>query len=480
MSKKMNVLMVIVDTLRKDHLGCYGNKWIKTPSFDYLANKSVLFTNAYPDSLPTLQVRRALHTGCRVFPFKDHKDFKGNQFVPILGWGPIPDEQDTLAEILQRHGYRTAFFTDTYHQFKPNMNFHRGFDEWHWIRGQENDAFRSGPKPSQEEIRKHIPGNFLDQGMENIRFRTLNGGQTRKRYTDFISEYLMNTRERHVEEDYFPAQIFMSAADWLERNQDAEGFFLLVDSFDPHEPWDPPYAYRKLYDPEDENVTDILASLYGPADQINNRALIRLKANYAGEVTLVDRWLGFLLKKMNYLGLMENTIIVVVSDHGHSIGEHNMVAKTGYPMTREIADLVLMIYHPRYEGEIKCDALVYNFDIPFTILNLLDIEPDLPMDGKDIWSVALGKAPQLYDHVTCGWGPLVMVRDNQWWYNDYIWGEKPLLFNLESDPRLENNVAIKHPDICEKLRNLAVADAGGSVPDYMKQATDAPGCTPLL
>ena len=102
------------------------------------------------------------------------------------------------------------------------------------------------------------------------------------------------------------------------------------------------------------------------------------------------------------------------------------------------------------------------------------------MDGKDIWPLALGKADEIYDHITCGWGPMVMVRDKHWWYNAYIWGEAALLYNLDSDPKLENNIAQEHPDICEKMRQLAVADAGGEIPDSLRKATGEPGCSPLL
>jgi len=465
----MNVVLIIIDTLRQDHVGCYGNNWIKTPYLDSLAKESVLFTHAYPESLPTLQVRRVLQTGCRIFPFVGHKDYKGNLFTGAPGWGPVSEERDTIAEILQGYGYRTAFVTDTYHQFKPSENFHRGFDEWAWIRGQETDPYRSGPTPSEEEVLSHIP--------ENLRTRTKGTGG---KFTDFVRKYLTNVADRHYEEDYFPARVFKTGVRWLERNQDAEKFFLVLDSFDPHEPWDPPTSYRKLYDPDDDTI-DLLASLYGPADQISPRVLKRLRANYAGEVTLVDRWLGYFLEKMKNLRLMDNTLIAVISDHGHCIGEHNIVGKQGHPMSREICDLVLMIRHPKGEGRgTTCNSLVYNFDLPATILARLGIEPDKPMDGKDIWPLALGKDDEIYDHITCGWGPMIMVRDKRWWYNAYLWGEAPLLYDLESDPKLENNIAKEHPDICERMKNLAVTDAGGKVPEFLRKATGAPGCSPLL
>jgi len=162
----MNVVLIIIDTLRQDHLGCYGNKWISTPHLDSLAKESIVFAYAYPESLPTLQVRRVLQTGCRIFPFRGHKDYKGNLFAGTPGWGPISEERDTIAEILQGHGYRTGFITDAYHQFKPSMNFHRGFDEWTWIRGQEADPYRSGPCLQLEEIERYVPENLKKEVKE--------------------------------------------------------------------------------------------------------------------------------------------------------------------------------------------------------------------------------------------------------------------------------------------------------------------------
>jgi len=102
-----------------------------------------------------------------------------------LGWGPVSEERDTIAEILQSHNYRTAFITDAYHQFKPSMNFHRGFNEWTWIRGQESDPYRSGFYPSREEIERYIP--------ENLRERERRLGE---KFTDFIGKYLTNVADR--------------------------------------------------------------------------------------------------------------------------------------------------------------------------------------------------------------------------------------------------------------------------------------------
>ena len=137
----MNFVLVIIDTLRRDHVGCYGNDWISTPSLDALAAESVRFTNVYPEALPTLQVRQSVYTGNRLFPFNAHVAKKGD-FVKWPGWHPVDEQQVTLAEIMAHAGYRTGLVTDTYHQFKPSMNFHRGFQQFIWIRGQEGRWLR--------------------------------------------------------------------------------------------------------------------------------------------------------------------------------------------------------------------------------------------------------------------------------------------------------------------------------------------------
>ncbi|HID86287.1 MAG TPA: sulfatase [Anaerolineae bacterium] len=465
----MNIALIILDTLRPDHVGCYqklpalgGNAWIHTPYLDALARQSVLFTRAYPESLPTLQARRALYTGQRVFPFRDHRPQKGD-FVGAPGWGPIPEEQDTVAELLREAGYRTALITDTYHQFKPSKNFHRGFDEWVWIRGQEMDPYRSGPRPAPEVVYRHLPE----------RART-------PKLVELLRTHMGNTADRRDEGDYFAAQVFHQAAAWLYRNQDAEKFFLVVDSFDPHEPWDPPAYYRRLYDPDDD-VVDVNTSLYAPASRLTPRELQRLRANYAGEVTLVDRWLGYFVERLDAMGLRDKTLLIVVSDHGHCLGEQGLISKQGHPMSREVADLVLLIRHPTGQGAgTTCDHFVSHTDIAATILAFAGVEPQQPLEGRDLWPLVTGQAQPHRDHVTVGWGSFVMVRDDRYWYNAFIWGEAPLLFDLTRDPRLEEDIASEHPDVCARMQALALADAGGSYPEYLRRMVEArdPGCTP--
>src|SRR3712207_4487179 len=138
---RMNVVVVIIDSLRKDHLGAYGNPWIETPSLDALATESLRFRRAYPESLPSIPARRGIHTGLRSFPFRGWVKWSEDD-VGLRGWQPIPRDQTTLAEILEQEGYNNLFVTDTLHQFRPFYDFHRGFGVFHFVRGQERDFYR--------------------------------------------------------------------------------------------------------------------------------------------------------------------------------------------------------------------------------------------------------------------------------------------------------------------------------------------------
>lgn len=463
----MNIVLVILDTLRQDHVGAYGNPWIVTPHLDAFAREAVRFTRAYPESLPTLPVRRALHTGLRTYPYHGHHDYKGD-FSGAPGWGPIQEDQDTLAEVLGARGYRCGFVTDCYHQFKPSKNFHRGFHEWAWVRGQETDRYRSGPAVAPGRVQVHMREQLADNPA----------------LASFLRAYLLNNGRRVDESDYYPARVFAEASRWVWDNQDARQFFLVVDSFDPHEPWDPPVYYRKLYDPDDD-VVDVIQSLYGPWEgRMTPREVKRLQANYAGEVTMVDRWFGQLMETLRLAGRLEDTVVAVISDHGHNVGwdpgDKGLVSKQGHPMTRAVADLVMMVRHPAGEGAgAVCDKLAYNHDLTATLLGLVGQETPKPIDGVDLWPALAESSPPVRSHVTVGWGPLVTVVTDDWWFNANVWGEGKLLYDVRADHHLERNLAEERPDVCEELLRLAVEDAGGSIPEAFARYHDKPGCTPF-
>lgn len=464
----MNIILIVFDTLRKDCVGVYGSPpWgrVQTPHFDAFAKESLVMTRAYPEALPTLPARRALYTGRRVYPFH-HADFRlKGDFVGAPGWGPIPEDQDTLAELMREAGYRTALISDVYHQFKPSKNFWRGFDQWMFLRGQEMDPQRSGPRLTQAQLDHYLP-----REMQN------------ERTVRFIQQCIMNMHDRTREEDYFAPRVLKEAALWLEQNQDAEKFFLTVESFDPHEPWLVPPHYRRMYSKEEGQ--EQVKSGYADTTRLDRALLTRTRANYSGAVTLCDRWFGYFMESLRVLGLLENTMVVFVSDHGHSIGDGNYIGKRGYPSRPEVFDVALMVRFPgaRHAGA-RSDMFVQHIDISATILEAAGAPLPPEMDGRPFLDDALAGGPGSRDHVTVGWGSTPTVITDRWWLNCKVDGTGVLLHDLKAAEPFARNVARENPGAVNELFALAKQDAKGGFPDWLvevaRKQADAPGCSDL-
>jgi len=473
----MNIVLVVFDSWRKDCIGAYGSPpwWkVRTPNMDRFAAESLIMTRAYPESLPTLPARRALYTGERVYPFWE-ADFKlKGDFRGAPGWGPIPESQDTVSEILQRAGYRTALIADVYHMFKPSKNFWRGFDQWMFLRGQELDAARSGPAITKEQADYWMPPE-LQTGERRTSF-VMNQGE-------FLRRCLLNMHDRRREEDYFCARVLTEAAHWLEQNHDADPFFLVVESFDPHEPWFVPEWYRRQYD--DSESHEQVISFYRDISDLSPAVLRRTRANYSGLVTMCDRWFGHLYATLSALGKLDDTMVIVTSDHGHSIGDRNYMGKRGYPSAPEVYDVPLLIRHPQGIGAGKrCDMLVQHQDIGATILELAGVPAPQPLEGQPFWGRAVEGSKPIRDHVTVAWGSALTVITERWWLNIKVNGKGAVLHDLSSPNAFETNLTNQHPEVVQRLFQKGVADAHGKFPPYIlemaEQQADAPGCSALV
>jgi len=466
----MNIILVILDSLRKDCIGAYGTPpWGKvyTPNLDRFAAESMMFTRVYPETLPTLPTRRAIYTGKRVYPganslYRLKGDFGGGP-----GWGPIPEELDTIAEMLHdRGGYRTALISDLYHMFKPSKNFWRGFDQWTFLRGQESDPCRSGPNPKRSDLDYWLAPEL----------------QTPERL-DFLSKCLCNMYGREKEEDYFNARVFIEAVRWLEQNRDANKFFLTIECFDPHEPWFVPTYYRQMYD-QSEGQEHVI-SLYGDSAQLNPQLLRRMHANYSGLVTMCDHWFGYFWEALKVMGMLETTVVFVTSDHGHSLGENNYIGKQGYPSGPEVFDIPLFVRHPQGSGAgQQCNHFLQHHDIPAQILEFANVAPTQPLDGKSFWQPAINQSESIRDHVTASFPHGITVIDDRWWYNSKIDGKSVFLYDLDTLHPFTRNVADDHREEVRRLYRTALEDAGGdSFPEqllrFAADHADAPGCSPL-
>ncbi|MBE7187091.1 sulfatase [Jatrophihabitans endophyticus] len=489
-----HVVLVVFDTLRKDAVGAYGERpdWgpdfpaVTTPKLDGFAAESVRFTRAYPESLPTLPARRALYTGQRTYPFHNGRFRLKGDFVPAAGWGPIPEEQHTLAEIFGAEGFRTGLVSDLYHQFKPSKNFWRGFDEWQFIRGQETDPSRSGPKPSQAELDRWVP-----RELRELRNAELDrAGLMPTNRTDwFSSRILRNMHDRVAEQDWFNALVMRGAARWLEQNADArtagERVFLTVESFDPHEPWFVPEPYRRRYD--DSDGREQVISPYAEVD-LPDELLRRTRANYAGLVTMTDRWFGHLLEQLRVGGWLDDTLVVVASDHGHSLGEHGYIGKRQYPSEPEVVDVPLLVRFPdgRGAGTVH-DGWVQFHDVAATVLDAAGLDAPEPLDGRSFLDAAVAGGERIRDAAVVGWSNAVTVVTEQWWLNAKVDGTGAFLRPRDgvqvASTDMTRNLAEDRPEVVQELFARAVSEAGGSFPQFLLDeaagAADAPGCSPL-
>jgi len=145
--------------------------------------------------------------------------------------------------------------------------------------------------------------------------------------TGQMRQYWANLQFRQTEEDWFAPQVFTRASEVLETVSEGNPYFLTVDCYDPHEPWDMPEEYVKMYDEEPYDGKEPFSVIYGPSDYLTERELTRMKARYSGELTMMDRWLGRFMDKMEELGLFDNTLLILLADHGVAHGEHGFTGK---------------------------------------------------------------------------------------------------------------------------------------------------------
>jgi arylsulfatase A-like enzyme len=444
----MNVILVILDSLRKDHVGAYGNPWIKTPNLDALADESLRFTRAYPESIPTIPARRAIHTGLRTWPFRNWDPPPGETFMPA-GWQRIPEDQTTLSEVLFNNDFHTVLLSDTEHLFKATMNFQRGFMVYDWIRGQERDRFRPTMTVPEEEVAKRVvPGNSRSM-------------------VDKVRQYVANTAERESEEDWFAPRVFTMASEFLRTAARGQPFFLVVDCFDPHEPWDPPQNYISRYD-EGYDGPEPIVPEYSDAGWISDRELERMRALYSAEVTMVDRWLGKFLDDLDSASFAQDTLLLLLSDHGVALGEHNATGKPFWALWPELTDIVFYIRHPEGKGAGQTsDYYASTHDVAPTILGFLGIEPQNPMEGTDLSVILDGGEPDPREHFTLGYDEYVWTRDESYVMVSRNDGKEARLYNLRVDPAMNRDLAPEQPDVVKQMfEGYVLEDAGGPLPRY--------------
>ncbi len=444
----MNIVVIVADSLRADHVGCYGGK-ARTPNIDALAAEAMVFDQAYAENLPTLPCRTAWWTGRHLFTQR--------------GWQPLEPGDYPIAEVLWDKGFASALITDVYHMHKPTYNYGRGFDTTVFVRGQEYDPWVTDRSIAVDLSARH----------------RLRGDESDALWRPRFEQYLRNVAGFRSEEDYFAPRVVKEAIRWLDHvtRHRKDKLFLWVDLFDPHEPWDPPAEFATLYDP-DYDGQELIDPVPGPVQgYMSEEELNHTLALYAGEVTFVDKWVGVLLDHIRSLGLWENSLIMFTSDHGEPFGEHGIVRKARPWGYEELAHIPWLIRHPDGPGAgRRSRAFVQPPDLLPTVLEAIGVPARLTLDyrapvghtfpqdvvvassevavhGKSLMPLLRGEAERVRDFaITAHHGAEWTIRTDDWTLMLPINGHRPPeLYNRKADPTEQRNVVENHRDVADEL-----------------------------
>jgi len=351
---RLNTVFVLFDSLNRTALGCYGANGVHTPNFDRFARRAVAFDRHYVGSLPCMPARRDLHTGRLSFMHRP--------------WGPLEPFDNSFPALMRAAGVYTHLITDHLHYFKDGgATYHGRFQSWEFFRGQEDDAWKAMVQPPLERFREKYSA-------KQYRF-------------DPVSPHRQNVINRQWmrDEAAMPGpNCFAAALEFLELNHTAGPWFLQVECFDPHEPFDAPPRFRDLYPtgytgkvldwPQYERATDSALEI------------AEIRANYAALVTMSDHYFGKLLDAFDRHGLWNDTILILSTDHGFLLAEHEWWGKNRMPYYVEISHIPLLVYHPAHAGEggSRRQALTQTIDLMPTFLNCFEVDIPKEVQGHSL------------------------------------------------------------------------------------------------
>lgn len=335
--------MLMFDTLCRRMLSPYGCDWTITPNFQRLANHSVTFDNAYVGSMPCMPARRELHTGRLNFLHR--------------AWGPLEPFDDSMPEMLKQAGVYTHLISDHQHYWEDGgATYHNRYNSWEIVRGQEGDCWK---------------GQVADPSVP-------------EHYGRMWRQDLVNRQYFDAEEKQPMAQVFRLGMEFLENNKNADNWFLHWECFDPHEPFFTQKKYQDLY-PEDYHGPQFDWPEYGYVKE-PPEAVAHLRRQYAALLTMCDHYLGIFLDYMDSNDLWKDTMLIVNTDHGFLLGEHDRWAKCCHPWFNETAHIPFFLWDPRHPETAgsRRESLIQNIDVPVTLLCLFRQHPTKDMQGFDL------------------------------------------------------------------------------------------------
>ena len=339
--------------LRKPpHAPPYGCDTIHAPNFARLAQRTVTFDNSYICSMPCMPARRDLHTGRPNFLHRS--------------WGPLEPFDDSMPRLLRDNGTSSHMISDHYHYWEDGgANYHAQYDTWQFIRGQEGDPWMGQVSP--------VPPSSPYGG---------NASTDRMYAQDRINRQFLRS-----ECDQPQTKTFAAGLDFMRRNEGEDNWFLQIETFDPHEPFFSQRQYQDLYP---ELIGDRSAALldwpsYAPVTEPEG-IVDQCRGRYSALLSMCDARLGDVIDEMDRQQMWDDTMLIVWTDHGFLLGEHDHWAKLQTPWYGEMAHTPFFVWDPRCgkKGERRASLVQPSIDLGPTLLEYFDLEPTADMLGKSL------------------------------------------------------------------------------------------------
>jgi arylsulfatase A-like enzyme len=347
-----NVVVVLLDSLNRHHLGCYGGTEFDTPNLDRFADRAVRFDRHVTGSLPCMPARHDLLVGAMDFLWRP--------------WGSIEVWEDAITLGAADRGVTTMLVSDHPHLFESGgENYHTDFTAWDYVRGHEGDPWRTVPDPSW-----------------------MGTPATPARPSPTLPRAYDTSRTWFRQEADFPGpRVMRTAADWLDDNAGHHDRFLLVlDEFDPHEPFDTPAPWAGRYDPEwdDDLVIWPPYAVRGiERGLLTEREGRQIRANYGAKLSMIDHWFGLVLDALDRHELWDDTAVVVCTDHGHYLGEKDIWGKPAVMQYETLGHMPLLVAWPGVEPGSR-DALTTTVDLHATLCDVFDVTPAHRTHGRSL------------------------------------------------------------------------------------------------
>ena len=392
--KRPNILFLLPDQMRAQALGCMGNPDVRTPHLDRLASQGVLFRNTFANSPVCCPARATLLTG----KYAHTNGMIANDLR-------LRESETTVAELLRDAGYRTGFV-----------------GKWHLDGG------------------KRLPG-YVPPGPRRQGFEFWAANECSHQHFD--TQYFRDS-DQPVPIEGFEAETWTNLGiEFLRQTQsDDRPFFLTIQMGPPHDPYIAPEEYRSTYDPQ----ALAMRPNWKESPELPGRDDI---ASYYAMITAVDDQIGRLMATLDELGLAEDTIVWVSSDHGDMMGSQGMRLKRK-PWEESIRVPGIVRYPRKVLGARTTDALLSHVDFAPTWLALCGIEAPQAMQGTDLSAVVLGQTEQGPDSAffqifgpyhaggaVAGWRGIRTARHMYARYEKEPW----VLYDLQEDPYELNNLA---------------------------------------